>query len=128
MSRQPLPRGYDWIHMRDVLQHLQCPAVVASLLNIAASDARFAMITSYDAPNNQPILRPGGYTDLNLRRPPFNLVPDRVLSEDTPLYLPKASNKLYLVFRLESLRKVDWEMMRLGCTCFSSNVTRCTQR
>jgi len=55
-------------------------------------------------------------------------VPDAVLSEDTPVHAhPDTTNKLYFVFRISKLREVDWGMMRLRCTCFTANVTRCTQ-
>jgi len=68
MTRQPLPRGFDLVHTRDVLQHLPCKAVVASLENIASSGASYLMATSYDMPQNLRIQRPGGFVQYNLRR------------------------------------------------------------
>ena len=117
----PPAAGFDMLLSRDALQHLPCAAVVASLKNLAASGARLLLLGSYNGNNNTDIrtASAAGYFGINLREPPYSLVPKAVYDEKTPD--PKWPSKLLLLFEAAELGKADFPAMAAGCDGSSSS-------
>lgn len=116
MTAEPLPRGYDLIHCRDALQHLECSLIVAALKNMAESGAKYLLVGSYDSSPNIRI-QSGEYFHINLRLPPFSLSePQAVYSENTPGEI----NKLQLLYSGAYLQKQDFDAMKAGCASLQS--------
>lgn len=84
LTAQVLPSGYDLIHTRDTLQHLECTLIAEALHNLAWSGAKYLLVGSYDGGSGNRNITSGDYFDIDLRRPPFALEPLAVLSENTP--------------------------------------------
>lgn len=60
VTAEQLPRGYDMVFSRDMLQHLECRRVVASLAHIAQSGAKYLLVGSYDDVERNANITSGG--------------------------------------------------------------------
>ena len=75
LVEQPVPRGYELIMAREVMQHNGLEDVRRMLNNFACSDARYLLMTSYRKTKKNVNVRTGEYFPINLRRHPFLLEP-----------------------------------------------------
>eukprot|EP00775_Hariotina_reticulata_P009451 gene9451-9617_t len=101
-SNQNLPAGYDLVFSRDSLQHVPQHATWMFLNNVKASGARYLLVGSYVSGKNANArdIVGGGYYDIDLTRPPFNVWPPvEVINEQT------ADGKHMLLF---DMRSVTW--------------------
>ena len=118
MTAQVLPSGYDLIHTRDALQHLECTLIASALHNFAWSGAKYLLVGSYDGAGNRNISS-GDYFDIDLRSPPFSLEPLAVLSENTPTEI----NKLQV--GQQGARGVGWLHVAGGSTAAAAMKPAC---
>ena len=59
--------------MRDVIQHLPINIGVKIINSIRESGIKYALITTYDVPENKGDIKSGDFYRNNLEKPPFNL-------------------------------------------------------
>lgn len=93
-----LPMDYDLLFCRDALQHLSYYDIWQSLCNFAKCHAKWYVLGGYWPGQNKDI-ETGNYFAINLTRPPFNLVPDKIMSEDND---PNHPQKHFFIFSRES--------------------------
>jgi hypothetical protein len=95
-----LPLECDLLFCRDALQHLSFDNIWKSLRNFAHCRAKWYIIGGYVSDSNVNI-RDGRYFELNISHHPFNLVPDKIISEDNDKQDPQ---KHFYIFSGGSFR------------------------
>ncbi len=80
----PIPDNYDVILCRDALQHLSYMDVYHALQNFKKTKFKWLLLGSYIPGNNYSEQTPASYP-INLSAYPFNLQPNDVLCEKTPI-------------------------------------------
>lgn len=77
----PIP-AVDMILCRDCLVHFSLETAVAAIHNIAASNSRWLLITTFPSVKMNRQIKIGGWRPLNLELPPFSLPPpERIINE-----------------------------------------------
>lgn len=100
LTQHPIPTGqFDLIFSRDSLQHLSFTDCKAVLQNFSQANAKVVVIGSYLTDTNKNIVT-GDCYDINLLLSPFNLWPNEIMSERTPLIHPQKHMFIYNGFRL----------------------------
>ena len=89
--KDTLPEADLWL-CRDVLFHLPTADAMSALANFASSRIPYILTTTYDFPDENVDVRPGGFRYLNLARAPFLLPrPQRKIADfnfrNPPRYL-----------------------------------------
>jgi len=84
LTTDSLPRGKDLILSRDALQHLSLAQIRAVLRNFQQADPKLLLVGSYPGTYDNVDIPTGSYFPVNVLRPPFELLPQEVFSEQTP--------------------------------------------
>lgn len=111
VSVTKLPHRPDLILSRDALQHIPIKDAINVLENIAKAKPKFAMIGSYMNTENVNVPA-GGYFDINLLAPPFNLPPPRSIAKESADPKGLHPQKYSMVYTGDMLAKVDFERMK----------------
>ena len=101
ITRCSLPKA-DLLFCRDVLQHMSYENIKKCLKNFAKNtNIKYYIIGGYWPGNNKNI-NTGDYFDINLTLNPFNLIPDKIISEDNCENHPQ---KHFFIFKGDSFRQ-----------------------
>ena len=84
LTKDDLPTGKDLILSRDALQHLSLEQVKLALKAYQRAAPRYLLVGSYPSNTENRDIATGDYNAINLMRPPFDLWPEEVFSEETP--------------------------------------------
>jgi SAM-dependent methyltransferase len=108
ITRTPLPRA-DLVLCRDVLQHLSYVNIRAALHNLANSGSTAFLIGAYLAGSANRDVADGSMFAVNLTAEPFNMRPDAVFSEGTPM-----TEDLKYLCMFTDIYKQGLETIRIG--------------